>query len=161
MQNAHATLFHVRETGAGLPASQVELELTESLLIVGSVEVESILARLKALGVRLSLDDFGTGYSSLAYLRRFQIDRLKIDQSFVRNVTEHPADESIARTIVSLARSLNMLTVAEGVETREQAALLASMGCDYLQGDLFGRPMFADDFTAHRARPLDFGWLPG
>ena len=109
--------------------------------------------------MRLTLDDFGTGYSSLAYLHRFQIDCLKIDQSFVRNVTDHPADETIARTIVSLARSLGMKTVAEGVETPAQAALLASMGCDCLQGYLFGRPMFADDFKARRALPLDFGWL--
>ena len=145
--------------GSGLPGRQVELELTESMLVVGGADVEAILARLKALGVRLTLDDFGTGYSSLAYLRRFQIDCLKIDQSFVRNVADHPADETIARTIVSLARSLNMKTVAEGVEHPEQAALLAAMGCDALQGYLFGRPVFADDFKARRAEPVDFGWL--
>jgi diguanylate cyclase (GGDEF)-like protein/PAS domain S-box-containing protein len=147
--------------GSALPARQVELELTESMLVVGGADVEAILAQLKALGVRLTLDDFGTGYSSLAYLRRFQIDCLKIDQSFVRNLTDHPADETIARTIVSLARSLNMKTVAEGVETPAQAALLASMGCDCLQGYLFGRPMVADDFKARRALPLDFSWLAG
>ena len=145
--------------GSALPGHRVELELTESMLVVGGADVEAILGRLKALGVSLTLDDFGTGYSSLAYLRRFQIDCLKIDQSFVRNVTDHPADETIARTIVSLARSLNMKTVAEGVEHPEQAALLASMGCDSLQGYYFGRPMFADDFKARRAEPLDFGWL--
>jgi diguanylate cyclase (GGDEF)-like protein/PAS domain S-box-containing protein len=154
-----ATL-EVALSAAGLPAAQAELELTESMLVVGGGDVEAILARLKAIGVKLALDDFGTGYSSLAYLRRFQIDKLKIDQSFVRHVTDHPADESIARTIVSLARSLNMQTVAEGVETPEQAALLASMGCDYLQGYLFGRPMFAPDFEARRAKPVDFGWQP-
>ena len=145
--------------GSALPASRVELELTESMLVVGGADVEAILARLKALGVSLTLDDFGTGYSSLAYLRRFQIDCLKIDQSFVRGITDHPADETIARTIVSLARSLNMQTVAEGVETAAQAALLASMGCDYLQGYWFARPMFAADFEAWRAKPLDFAWL--
>ena len=97
--------------GSGLPGSQVELELTESMLVVGGADIEAILARLKALGVRLTLDDFGTGYSSLAYLRRFQIDCLKIDQSFVRNVADHPADETIARTIVSLARMEMLLRI--------------------------------------------------
>jgi EAL domain-containing protein (putative c-di-GMP-specific phosphodiesterase class I) len=145
--------------GSALPAHQVELELTEGMLVVGGADVEAILARLKDIGVRLTLDDFGTGYSSLAYLRRFRIDCLKIDQSFVRGVADHPADETIARTIVSLARSLNMKTVGEGVETPEQAARLAAMGCDYLQGDLFGRPMFAGDFEAWRAKPLDFAPL--
>jgi diguanylate cyclase (GGDEF)-like protein/PAS domain S-box-containing protein len=145
--------------GSALPAGQVELELTEGMLVVGGADIEAILARLKGIGVRLALDDFGTGYSSLAYLRRFRIDRLKIDQSFVRNVTDQAADQSIVRTIVSLARSLNMQTVAEGVETPEQAALLAAMGCDYLQGYYFGRPMFAGDFEPWRAKPLDFSWL--
>jgi diguanylate cyclase (GGDEF)-like protein len=123
---------------AGLPPDALELEITESALIEAQNSLGTML-ELKTLGVRLAIDDFGTGYSSLAYLKRFPIDRLKIDRSFVRDVTTDHDDAVITQTIIAMAHSLGMPVVAEGVETREQLAFLRAHGCDQIQGYLLGR----------------------
>jgi EAL domain-containing protein (putative c-di-GMP-specific phosphodiesterase class I) len=106
------------------------------------------VASLKALGVALSIDDFGTGYSSLSYLKRFQIDKLKIDQSFVQGLTMNHQDEAIVNTIIALAHSLGLRTIAEGVETSAQLDFLKASGCDEFQGYLYSRPVPAQAFEA-------------
>jgi diguanylate cyclase (GGDEF)-like protein/PAS domain S-box-containing protein len=129
----------------GLPPHYLELELTESLLLD---DAESTLAQfqtLKDMGVRLSIDDFGTGYSNLAYLNRFPAHKLKVDQSFVRNLAEREGDRTIVQTIVSLGHGLRLTVIAEGVETQAHAQLLRELGCDEAQGYLFARPMPAAD----------------
>jgi diguanylate cyclase (GGDEF)-like protein/PAS domain S-box-containing protein len=140
----------VREVLAdtGLPPQFLELELTESTLMHKTDAVVETMRQLKRLGVRLALDDFGTGYSSLSYLRRFPIDVLKIDKSFTSDVTSDEGAASITRAIIAMARSLNMTTVAEGVETAEQLELLSALGCDVMQGYLIGHPLPAQRITA-------------
>lgn len=128
----------LRETG--LPPHLLELELTESMLMEPSESIQQRIAGLSALGVKLSIDDFGTGFSSLAYLRRFAIDTLKIDRSFVMHMTEDPEDASVIHAIIALAISLGKRVVAEGVETMQQAAQLAALGCHEMQGHWLGRP---------------------
>lgn len=123
------------------PATQLKLELTESML---ANDVEGIITKMmdiKALGVNFSLDDFGTGYSSLSYLKRLPLSQLKIDKSFVRDVLTDPSDAVIARTVVALGHSLGLTVIAEGVETPEQRDALAAMQCDAFQGYFFGRPV--------------------
>ena len=127
-----------------LPAQLIMLEITEGALIQDNARVLQVLTELERLQVRLSIDDFGTGYSSLAYLRRFPIHELKIDRSFIDEVTENGDDQAITRTILSMASCLNLSTVAEGVETRAQAELLASFHCPVGQGYFFAKPMPAD-----------------
>ncbi|MBI5784329.1 MAG: EAL domain-containing protein [Rhodocyclales bacterium] len=129
-----------------LPARLLELELTESILIKDTESVLATVRRLKDIGVRLSIDDFGTGYSSLSYLKRFNVDKLKIDQSFVRDFTSDPDDAAIVRAIIQMARSLNLRTIAEGVETAHVRDQLAAFNCDEAQGYYFARPMPAADF---------------
>lgn len=129
----------------GVESGLLELELTESAVMDDVETSVGILNNLKALGVSISIDDFGTGYSSLSYLKRFPIDTLKIDRSFITDLTTNPQDVSIARTIITLAKSLELQTVAEGVETREQLAMLREMGCDLIQGYLFGKPLPAKE----------------
>jgi EAL domain-containing protein (putative c-di-GMP-specific phosphodiesterase class I) len=107
----------------------------------------SALRALKKLGLSLSLDDFGTGYSSLSYLRRFPIDELKIDRSFINDIHENSDDAAIAGAIVAMARSLGLSVVAEGVEKKEQAELLSSLGCNLVQGYFYARPMTVSAFT--------------
>jgi diguanylate cyclase (GGDEF)-like protein/PAS domain S-box-containing protein len=119
----------------------LELEITESLIVEDSGEALKTLNLINQLGVRLAVDDFGTGYSGLAYLKRFPIDTVKIDQSFIRDVSDDPDDAAIVRAIVGMARSLKLSVVAEGVETAEQLAFLRSLGCDLVQGYFLGRPM--------------------
>lgn len=127
------------------PASRLKLELTESLLLENKEDTIQKMTALKAHGVGFSLDDFGTGYSSLAYLKRLPLDQLKIDQSFVRDVTDDPKDAAIVRTVVALAESLGLNVIAEGVETAAQRDSLASHGCLHYQGYLYGRPGLAAD----------------
>ncbi|KAF1046806.1 MAG: putative signaling protein [Herbaspirillum frisingense] len=130
----------------GLPPASLELELTESLMMTDVEHAIGILAGLKELGVRLSIDDFGTGYSSLAYLKRFPIDVLKIDRSFVRDITIDADDAAITASIISLARHLKLRVIAEGVETDEQLDYLRHYGCDEIQGYLFSPPVPAEKF---------------
>jgi diguanylate cyclase (GGDEF)-like protein/PAS domain S-box-containing protein len=134
-----------------LPPNRLELELTESILIHDTANVLSTVTALKALGVKLSIDDFGTGYSSLAYLRRFALDRLKIDQSFVRGIARDPNNDVIVRAIVQLAKGLGLKAVAEGVEDQETLDVIRRHGCDEVQGYHFARPMPAEDFPAFAA----------
>ncbi|MEO8305367.1 MAG: EAL domain-containing protein [Betaproteobacteria bacterium] len=125
----------------------LELELTEGMLMHNVEEATHILARLDEIGIRLAIDDFGTGYSSLSYLKRFPIHTLKIDRSFVRDISTDPDDAAIVTAIVAMARSLNLKVTAEGVETEEQAAFLRSLDCDQAQGFHFGRPMPSAEFA--------------
>lgn len=123
------------------PAACLELELTESMFMEHAEQSINTLKTLKALGVHLAIDDFGTGYSSLTYLKRFPIDKLKIDQSFVRGLENDPNDREIAATIIAMARSLKLSVLAEGVESEQQLDFLRQRGCDYYQGFLFHKPV--------------------
>ncbi|MGA8863271.1 MAG: bifunctional diguanylate cyclase/phosphodiesterase [Gallionella sp.] len=129
-----------------LPASSLELEITESMVMEDPERVIDLLEKIRSLGIHLSLDDFGTGHSSLAYIKRFPIDCVKIDRAFIRDMPENADDVAIAKTIVAMAKALDLKTVAEGVETAAQLELLKSMGCDQIQGYLFSRPLPAEDF---------------
>lgn len=126
---------------AQLEPRYLEIELTESLVMTDVARTIGILRELKALGVHVSIDDFGTGYSSLSYLKRFPIDVLKIDQSFVRDITVNPDDAAIVASIISLAHSLRLNVIAEGVENEEQLMFLRDKGCDQIQGYYFSRPV--------------------
>jgi len=134
----------LKETGM-LP-SYLELELTESILMHDAESSESVLESLKAMGMQLAIDDFGTGYSSLSYLKRFPINTLKIDQSFVQDIDNNADDASIVSAMVSMGRSLKQRVIAEGVETESQLAFLRKLRCDQGQGFLFGHPLPADEF---------------
>jgi len=129
----------------GIEARHIEFEITESLLMERADEAVGKLKALSDMGIRISIDDFGTGYSSLSYLKRFPIDKLKIDQSFVRDVATDPDDAAIVVAIIAMAHSLDMKVVAEGVETAEQLAFLRQHGCDECQGYYFSRPLPAQD----------------
>jgi EAL domain-containing protein (putative c-di-GMP-specific phosphodiesterase class I) len=130
-----------------LEARYLELELTEGVLLEDAETTASVLQELKMLGVHLAVDDFGTGYSSLSYLRQFPIDVLKIDQSFIRQITTDPDDSSIVGAIIHLGKSLQHLVVAEGIETQEQRAYLQTQRCTEGQGYLFSRPLAAAQFA--------------
>jgi diguanylate cyclase (GGDEF)-like protein len=130
---------------AGLDPSLVQLELTESLLMSDPEGAARTLRGLKDSGVKISVDDFGTGYSSLAYLKRFPIDALKIDHSFIRDITTDPEDAMITLAIIGLAHNLKLKVIAEGVETQEQLELLAANGCDEIQGYYFSVPTTAEE----------------
>ena len=137
---------------SGLPPECLELELTESLLIGDVEDILQTISDLKALGLKLSIDDFGTGYSSLSYLKRFAVDKLKIDQSFVRDMMKDDDSAALVTTIAQLARNLGLRTIAEGVESVDMLAPLRQLGCDEAQGYHFGRPMPEDEFAAFLAR---------
>jgi diguanylate cyclase (GGDEF)-like protein/PAS domain S-box-containing protein len=126
--------------------SRVELEITETTLMMDAAKTVSLLDELRAMGVHLSIDDFGTGYSSLSALQQFPIGALKIDQSFVRDAANDPDDATIVRTIIEMGRSLGLQVVAEGIETEEQRHFLVVSGCQYGQGRLFGEPIAANEF---------------
>jgi EAL domain-containing protein (putative c-di-GMP-specific phosphodiesterase class I) len=125
----------------------LELEITESTLMQEGDEAVKVLHRLKAMGLSISIDDFGTGYSSLSYLKRLPIDRLKIDRSFIMNVTTDPDDEAIVKAIMAVAHSLKLKVIAEGVETQQTLQFLKSHNCDEAQGYLFSRPVPPDQFA--------------
>ncbi|MFU3050359.1 cyclic di-GMP receptor MorA [Pseudomonas paraeruginosa] len=130
----------------GIPPACLELELTESILMSDVAEAMQILSGLKRLGLAIAVDDFGTGYSSLNYLKQFPIDVLKIDRSFVDGLPHGEQDAQIARAIIAMAHSLNLMVIAEGVESQAQLDFLREHGCDEVQGYLFGRPMPAEQF---------------
>jgi EAL domain-containing protein (putative c-di-GMP-specific phosphodiesterase class I) len=140
---------------SGHDPALLELEITESTLIENVEEVLDVVERLKRVGVRLSIDDFGTGYSSLSYLKRFHVDKLKVDQSFVRELTADANDAAIVKAIIQMGHSLNLRVIAEGVESAEALAYLRALLCDEVQGFHFARPMepeqFAAYLVAHRA----------
>jgi len=132
----------------GLPAQYLELEITESLLPHDLEKAIATLQQLREIGVTLALDDFGTGYSNLSYLKRFPIDVLKIDQSFIRTAISNPEDTAIVRTVITLAHQLRFKTLAEGVETEEQLRFLREHGCEEIQGYYFSKPLDAQAFAA-------------
>jgi EAL domain-containing protein (putative c-di-GMP-specific phosphodiesterase class I) len=129
----------LKETG--LSPQHLELELTESSIMRNSDFAEGVLNRLKVMGINISIDDFGTGFSSLASLKRLPIDSLKIDQSFVRDMTTDPDEASLVMAIITLAHNLRLKVVAEGVETEEQLGFLHLLRCDEIQGFLFSKPL--------------------
>jgi EAL domain-containing protein (putative c-di-GMP-specific phosphodiesterase class I) len=148
-QFRHGNLLEMVQSAlddAGLEPRFLELELTESAVMTNPEDSVAILEHLSRMGVLVSVDDFGTGYSSMSYLRRFPIDKLKIDRGFIRDVMTRPEDASIVRAIISLAHSLRLKVVAEGVETPEQLGFLRSMGCDQYQGYHFSPPLPATAF---------------
>jgi diguanylate cyclase (GGDEF)-like protein/PAS domain S-box-containing protein len=137
----------------GVPPEKLKLELTESLLLGDVEDTIARMVQLKSEGVGFALDDFGTGYSSLSYLKRLPLDQVKIDQGFVRDVLTDPNDAAIVRTILALARSMDLDVIAEGVETTGQLAFLRLHGCEGFQGHLFGRPGSARDIEAYLRLP--------
>ena len=132
----------------GIPANRLELELTESVIMTHPEQNADTLRACRRLGISLAIDDFGTGYSSLGYLKRFQVETLKIDQSFIKRLPDDSDDAAIVSAVIQMARALGINTVAEGVETEEQAIFLASHGCDVLQGYLVSRPLPREDIPA-------------
>jgi diguanylate cyclase (GGDEF)-like protein len=141
----------------GIEPNRLEIELTESLLMEDNEATRSMLESFRRLGVRLAIDDFGTGHSSLSYIRRFAIDTLKIDRSFVQSLPDNDEDTAICSAVIALGRNMKMCVIAEGVETAEQAQVLRELGCDEVQGYWISRPMPGADFaswfvTYNRAR---------
>jgi EAL domain-containing protein (putative c-di-GMP-specific phosphodiesterase class I) len=131
-----------------LSPGRLELEITESVLLTNNGETTETLHKLRALGLRIALDDFGTGYSSLSYLRSFPFDKLKIDQSFVRDLTDAEGSKVIVRAIVSLGKSLGMRTTAEGVQNIAQLNYVAAEGCNEVQGYFFSKPIPASEIPS-------------
>jgi len=135
---------------SGLPPQRLELEITETVLIENNEENLAVLRQLKDLGAEIVLDDFGIGYSSMRYLQIFPIDKIKIDESFIQSMPNHTDSVAIVCAIAGLARNLDIETTAEGVETREQLALLRGVGCQLAQGYLFSRPVPAARLSFER-----------
>jgi len=131
----------------GLAANWLQVEVTESALMVDREAAAAVLARLRVLGVHVSVDDFGTGHSSLAYLKDLPVDELKIDKAFVQNLAFNPKDRAIVRAIIGLAHELSLVVVAEGVEDRATWEILRRSGCDIIQGFFLSRPISATDLT--------------
>ncbi len=140
----------------GFPPNRLELELTESVTLADPEKALAQMEQLYAHGIRLAIDDFGTGYSSLSYLKRIRAHRLKIDRSFISDLVANEDDRAIVVTIISLARSMGLRTIAEGVETPEQLALLRQLGCDEIQGYLLSRPLPQEAFLAFVQNPVPF-----
>jgi EAL domain-containing protein (putative c-di-GMP-specific phosphodiesterase class I) len=132
---------------SGLAPEHLELELTESILLHNTDQVLASVDQIKQLGVKLSIDDFGTGYSSLAYLKRFAVDKLKIDQGFVRDLAHDADDAAIVRAIIQMAAGLGLRTIAEGVEDAAVLGALRRLGCDEAQGYYLARPLPAEAFA--------------
>ena len=133
----------------GLDPQYLELELTESILIHDTENVLNTIKTIKELGIKLSIDDFGTGYSSLSYLKRFAVDKLKIDQSFIRDLLNDQEDASIVKTIIQMAKSFNLRSIAEGVENSDVLEIIKQFGCDEVQGYHFAKPMALNDFETY------------
>lgn len=131
----------------GVSPARLKLELTESMLFEHVGETIQTMSALKAIGVKFALDDFGTGYSSIQYLKHLPLDELKIDQSFIRDITSSKSDKTIVHTVIAMAEALKLEVIAEGVETAEQMQLLMSLGCERFQGFLFGKPLAAEHFA--------------
>ena len=142
---------------SGMRPELLELELTESMVMHNPERATKVLAAVKALGVRIAIDDFGIGYSSLAQIKRFPIDTLKVDRSFIRDLADNPEDRAITQAIIAMGKTLSLTVVAEGVETQEQQAFLLAHACDAMQGYYFSRPVpeseFADFLRQHIASP--------
>lgn len=138
----------------GVDPQRIEIELTEAVALKQPEQAELTILKLHAAGFQVALDDFGTGYSSMSYLKRYAIDKLKIDQSFVRDLAEQPNDQAIVTAIIRMAQSLGLRTIAEGVETAEQAKLLQDYGCDDMQGYWYSKPLEPHDFSAFCKRNL-------
>jgi EAL domain-containing protein (putative c-di-GMP-specific phosphodiesterase class I) len=130
----------------GLPPEKLELELTEAIAMDDPLAAIAVMDNLFSRGIRMSIDDFGTGYSSLSYLKKFKVYKLKIDQSFVRDISDDPDDKAIVTAIIKMASSLDMKTIAEGVETAAQLTYLRLHGCDEVQGYYFSKPLTAEEF---------------
>jgi len=140
---------------SGMRAELLELELTESMVMQNADRAAKVLAAIKQLGVRLAIDDFGVGYSSLSHLKRFPIDTLKVDQSFIRDIPQDPDDKAITEAIIAMGKSLNLTVVAEGVETLEQETFLREHACDETQGYYFSRPIASDQFAELLRRRIE------
>jgi EAL domain-containing protein (putative c-di-GMP-specific phosphodiesterase class I) len=134
---------------SGLRPQQLELEITERVLLDEGGETLTVMQQFQALGVATSLDDFGTGYSSLNYLRKFPFDKIKVDQSFTRDLSSQPEAKAIVKTIASLGAALDKKVVAEGIETKEEMELVAALGCHEGQGYYFSRPVNADAIRSY------------
>ena len=133
---------------AGLSPNLLELEITESAIMENAESVLDTLSSLKEIGLHLSIDDFGTGYSSLSYLKHFPIDKLKIDRSFVQDITDDSVNNANIETIINMGHNLKLKVIAEGVETAEQLDTLKQLGCDEIQGYYYSRPLSPQDFVA-------------
>ncbi|MDH5487454.1 MAG: EAL domain-containing protein, partial [Gammaproteobacteria bacterium] len=140
---------------AGLPPQRLEIEITEGVAMQDIARTTTILTELKQFGVRIAVDDFGTGFSSLSYLKRFPLDKLKIDQSFVRGLPADESDAAITRAVIVLGQSMKLTVIAEGVETHAQLELLREQGCDEYQGDYFSKPVPTREFVELLARTRD------
>lgn len=143
---------------AGARGGQLQIEITESVLMSNVDTTAATLSALSDMGIEVSLDDFGTGYSSLSYLKRFPIDVLKIDRSFVRDIPADPDDSAIATAIISMAHSLGIQVVAEGVESEEQLHFLRERDCDTVQGYYLSRPKPAEEIERHLSAKKPFPW---
>ncbi|HDZ36734.1 MAG TPA: EAL domain-containing protein, partial [Marinobacter sp.] len=130
-----------------LAPERLELEITERLLLDNSSETAEILKAMDRAGIRLSVDDFGTGYSALSYLKSYPFDTLKIDKTFIQDVTKAPEDGALVRAIISMAHSLGLTIIAEGVETEQQTHFLKQEGCDFAQGYFYSHPLPEKEFT--------------
>jgi EAL domain-containing protein (putative c-di-GMP-specific phosphodiesterase class I) len=132
----------------GLAPQYLDLELTESVLLADADVTFSVVQELRAMGVALAIDDFGTGYSSFSYLKQFRVSKLKIDRSFIRDVAVNPDDAAITAAIISMAKSLHLKVIAEGVENEAQMSFLRAHQCDEIQGYYFSKPLAVDEVAA-------------
>jgi len=132
----------------GMAPERLELELTESMVMQNIERTVKLLTAIKNMGVRLAIDDFGTGYSSLAQIKRFPLDTLKVDRSFIRELQHHSEDQAITEAIIAMGKTLSLTVVAEGVETPEQEQFLRAHACDEMQGYYFSKPVAPEDFAS-------------
>ena len=149
-------LGHILEE-TGFEPERLELEITETCLVLDPVVAERSLDLIRGFGVRVALDDFGTGYASIGFLRQFRFEKLKIDRSLVAQAHEDDGSRAMMVSSITLARAMNMDVTAEGVETEEQAAMVRAAGCDQVQGWLYFKAMPADELVQHLNRPVNRG----